>query len=159
AAAIATNPVTTTATGAAFTVTPSQMGTYAASISPIAIYGSFSVTANPAASLVISAAGTGTTTVVDPVFANLGAGTATLVATITPNSGGATVNEGSVSFTVTGPGGVLGSIVSSAVGAGSSSVLFTIPAGTAAGSYTITAQYSDTAGPGGLYLTSSGIGT
>ena len=158
-AAVTTNPVTTNTTGAAFTVTPAQVGTYTASIAPIAVYGSYSVTANPAASLVISAAGTATTTTVDPVFANLGATTATLVATITPNSGGATVNEGIVSFNVTGPGGVLGSVVSSPVSAGSASVLFAIPAGTAAGSYTVAAQYSDTAGPGGLYLTSSGTGT
>jgi len=158
-ATITTNPITTAATGATFTVTPAQVGTYTAAIAPIAIYGSYSVTANPAASLVISAAGAATSTAVDPVFANLGAASATLAATITPNSGGATVNEGSVSFTVTGSGGMLGSVVSSPVSAGSASVLFAIPAGTVAGSYTVTAQYSDTAGPGGLYLPSSGTGT
>ncbi len=158
-ATITNNPLTSTAAGAAFAVTPSQVGTYTASISPITVHGSYAITANPAASLVISAAGAATFTAVNPVFAGLGTGSATLSATVSPTSGGATVNEGSVSFTVSGPGGSMGSAVSAPVSAGTASVLFTIPAGTAAGSYTITAQYSDTAGPGGLYLTSNGSGT
>jgi fibronectin-binding autotransporter adhesin len=69
----------------------------------------------------------------------------TLTATVTSSAG--TVNEGSVSFTLLDSNGnTVGTSTSGPVSNGSASVNFSLPAGTAAGSYTIEAAYSDSAG-------------
>ncbi len=57
------------------------------------------------------------------------------------------VNTGQVLFTVSGTGGTVGTPLSSAVnGSGQAGVVYTLPGGTTAGTYTITASYTD---PGG----------
>jgi hypothetical protein len=69
----------------------------------------------------------------------------TLNATVTSPTG--PVNEGTVKFTVLAGSSVVGSSVTSGtVSNGAASVTFTVPAGTAAGSYSVLAQYSDSVG-------------
>jgi uncharacterized repeat protein (TIGR01451 family) len=79
----------------------------------------------------------------------------TLSATVTSTS--STVNEGTVTFSLlnssANPIGF--PVTSSTVTGGSASVSFTLPGGTAVGSYTIDATYH----PGPDFLTSSGVGT
>ncbi len=72
----------------------------------------------------------------------------TLTATVTLTTGGAPVTSGTVQFTVSGTGGTIGTPPAPATlnGSGQASVSYTIPAGTAGGTYTITATYSDTVG-------------
>jgi hypothetical protein len=77
--------------------------------------------------------------------------TVTLSATVTSPGGGA-VNEGSVSFAV----GNLNSVSGKVNSQGQASVGFVLPAGFAAGNYTITASYSDAQGN---FNSVSGTGT
>jgi hypothetical protein len=67
----------------------------------------------------------------------------TLTATVTDDT--QTVNEGSVTFTLVGSNGTLGTAQGTVTG-GSASANFPLPANTAVGSYTIDASYSDSAG-------------
>jgi hypothetical protein len=68
-----------------------------------------------------------------------------LTATVTSSAG--IVNEGSVTFTVVdGSGNTIGTAISGNVSNGSARVSYVLPGGTAAGSYTIQAAYSDSAG-------------
>jgi hypothetical protein len=68
-----------------------------------------------------------------------------LTATVT--SSGGTVNEGSVQFTILQGSTVIGTATSGNVNSsGQASVSYALPAGTAAGSYTIDAAYSDSTG-------------
>ena len=69
--------------------------------------------------------------------------TVTLTATVTA-TGIAEVNEGTVAFTVLGTTG--GTVTSPTVVNGAASVTYTIPAGQAAGAYTIQAVYTDASG-------------
>jgi len=57
-----------------------------------------------------------------------------------------TVSEGIVTFTVASGGTMIGAPVQSAVNSGSASAAFTLPAGLAAGNYTITVHYTDNSG-------------
>jgi hypothetical protein len=81
--------------------------------------------------------------------------TVTLTATVT--STGGTVNEGTVTFAVFNSHNVqVGSQLSGgAVASGAASATYTLPAGTAAGSYTVQATYSDS---NGIFQTSTSSG-
>ena len=68
----------------------------------------------------------------------------TLTATVV--SSGGTVNVGTVTFTVSRGGTTIGSPASGTVVNGSVSATFVLPAGTGAGSYTITASYNGAGG-------------
>jgi hypothetical protein len=69
----------------------------------------------------------------------------TLTATVTSSAG--TVNEGSVTFTLLdSKGNTIGTATTGAVSNGSVSVSYSLPGGTAAGSYTIEADYTDSSG-------------
>ena len=68
----------------------------------------------------------------------------TLAATVTSSAG--TVAAGSVTFTLKNGSTVIGVAVSGPVSSGSASVTYSLPARTAAGSYTIQAVYSTAAG-------------
>ena len=67
----------------------------------------------------------------------------TLTATVT--SSGGTVNEGTETFTLLSGSTVLGTAVTVNVAAGAASASYSLPAGTAGGSYTIQAVYNGTA--------------
>jgi hypothetical protein len=68
----------------------------------------------------------------------------TLNATVTSDTG--TVNEGTVMFTILQGTTVIGTAVSGPVSSGAASATYVLPGGTAAGTYTIEADYSDSAG-------------
>ena len=71
----------------------------------------------------------------------------TLTAAVTDNSG--TVSVGSVVFTITNGTTTVATTLPINVGGGMASTTFTLPAGTHAGSYTISATYSGAPGLGG----------
>jgi hypothetical protein len=78
----------------------------------------------------------------------------TLTANVTSTTGGP-VNEGTVVFAVTG----VGTVSASVNGSGLASTTLTLPANTAAGTYSITASYSDATNANGVVNFSSGSGT
>jgi hypothetical protein len=82
--------------------------------------------------------------------------TFTLSASVSGSAG--TVNEGQVIFTVRLGGMVIGTPVAGTVSNGVSSAVFTLPANTAAGAYTVTAAYVDNAASP-LFAASNGNGT
>jgi len=72
---------------------------------------------------------------------------ATVATNCATNGSCPVVNEGTVTFTVTDASDTtVGTAISGSVSGGGASASFAIPAGTAPGSYTITAAYHDTAG-------------
>jgi trimeric autotransporter adhesin len=92
----------------------------------------------------LTVSGGTTTTAASNATANFSANAqnVTLTATVTSSSG--TVNEGIVDFTlVDSNGNTIGTSTPGAVTNGSASVSYALPAGTAVGSYTIEASYSD----------------
>jgi hypothetical protein len=93
-----------------------------------------------------------TTVSVSSATATYGDNSVTLNATVT--AGSTVVNEGTVTFTVTGSP-VVGSATSGTVSNGAASVSYVLPAGTAARDYTITAEYSGSSNFSG----NSGTGT
>ena len=99
-------------------------------------------------------AGTPTTTTAanDTVIYNAAAQQVLLSATVTESGG--TVNSGKVTFTVFNSSNtqIGSSLTSGTVSDGFASVLYVVPAGTPAGTYTIEAQFSDS---GGTLLSSS----
>jgi hypothetical protein len=106
--------------------------------------------------LVISPAGTTITSLAAPsVGLSASPQTVTLSATVASTVVGDTVNEGSVTFTVTDSNKVVigTSVFANVNGNGDASVPFTVPANTALGTYTITAQYSDS---NGRFVSSNG---
>ena len=116
--------------------------------------GSGKLTVNPAP----QPAATTTTPAAITTTASAADQTITLTATLTP----ATVNEGAVTFTVQSPatGNLtavtqVGQPVVANVVNGAASASFTLPGGTAAGTYTVQASYADVPG-GTAYATSSG---
>jgi hypothetical protein len=82
----------------------------------------------------------------------------TFTASVTPGSGNP-VSEGLVTFTVlNGAGNPVGSPVSGPVTEGNATAEFDVPGGTAVGTYTITATYTDPTGTSFYTSTSSGSG-
>jgi hypothetical protein len=105
---------------------------------------SFASSSDNTHTLTVSAATTTTTASNATIAFSTSAQNVTLTATVT--SGAGTVNEGSVQFTILEGTTVIGTATSKAVSNGSASVSYSLPAGTAAGTYTIKADYTDTTG-------------
>jgi hypothetical protein len=120
-----------------------------ATLSPAAVLSNYNIT-NAGASFTVNPANT--TTKAAMAAATYGQpSTITLSATVTVNSPSqATVNEGTVTFTVTG----FGSVTSSTISGGSASASFSV-SGIPAGIYAITATYN----PGNDFNTSYGANT
>jgi hypothetical protein len=117
--------------------------------------GNFAASSDNTHTLTVNAASTTTTASnVTTSFSQSGQ-SVTLTANVTSSAGA--VNEGSVTFTIVdAQGNTIGTATSGAVSNGQASVNFALPSGTAAGSYTIQADYSDSAGN---FAASSGQGT
>jgi hypothetical protein len=100
--------------------------------------------------LTVTSAATATTTTVANASATFSASSqpVTLSATVTSTAG--TVNAGTVTFTVQGT-----KVTSGTVANGAATAVYTLPAGTAAGSYPISAAYT----PDGNFGASSGVST
>ncbi len=112
-------------------------------------------TASNTLTLIVNSATVNTTTTVSNAVATYGDSSVTLNATVTPASGPA-VNNGSVTFTVKqGPTTIGVATTDTTVVAGAASVSYALPAGTAAGPYTIEASYSGATG----FNASSGTGS
>ena len=105
--------------------------------------------------MIVNAATVNTTTTVSNATATYGDASVTLNATVTPASGPA-INSGSVTFTVKQGLTTIGvATTDTTIVSGAASVNYLLPAGTAAGPYTIEATYT----PGAGFNTSSGTGT
>lgn len=107
--------------------------------------GAFAPSSDNIHTLTVSAASTSTkaTSATAPFDSN--AQNVTLSASVTSSAG--TVNEGSVTFTLLDSNGnTVGTSTSGTVSNGQASVIFTLPGGTSAGSYTIDASYGDSVG-------------
>jgi hypothetical protein len=135
-------PVTsgTVTNGAATAVYTVPAGTAAGSYPITAVYnasGSFSESSGTA-SLTVRAASTRTTAANAIADCSASSQPVTLSATVTSAAG--TVNAGTVTFTVQGT-----PVTSGTVTNGAASAVYTLPAGTAAGSYPVTAAYSGSA--------------
>ncbi len=105
--------------------------------------------------LIVNSATVNTTTTVANATATYGDSSVTLNATVTPDSGPA-VNSGSVTFTVKQGATTIGvATADNTIVAGAASVSYGLPAGTAAGPYTIEASYSGATG----FNASAGTGT
>ncbi len=91
--------------------------------------------------LAVNGAGTITTAANASIPVGVAAQAVTLAAVVT--SGGSPVNEGTVTFTVMKGAAIVGTATAGSVSAGNASVSYTLPAGTAAGTYTIQAVFSD----------------
>ncbi len=99
-------------------------------------------TASNTLTLIVNAATVNTTTTVANATATYGDTSVTLNATVTPASGPA-INSGSVTFTVKQGLTTIGvATTDNTVVAGAASVSYALPAGTAAGPYTIEAAYT-----------------
>uniref|UniRef100_Q02CP8 Polymorphic membrane protein n=1 Tax=Solibacter usitatus (strain Ellin6076) TaxID=234267 RepID=Q02CP8_SOLUE len=93
-----------------------------------------------------------TTTTASPASATFSASSQVVALSATVTSAGGTVNAGTVTFTVFNASSVqVGSATPGTVSGGSASANFTLPAGTAAGTYSIHASY----GGSGNFLASS----
>jgi hypothetical protein len=107
--------------------------------------GNFASSSDNTHTLTVSAASTTTTATSATATYSTSAQDVTLNATVTSSAG--TVNEGSVTFTlVDSNGNMIGAATSGLVSNGSASASYALPANTAVGSYTIEANYSDSAG-------------
>ena len=147
--ATGTSATTVAGTGATFTnLSVNATGTDSLSVN-IPVFTGTTLTAGPE-TLTINSAGAATTTAESapsPASFSPSSQTVTLAATVTFTIGGAPVNAGQVLFTVSGTGGTVGTPLSSAVnGSGEAGVFYTIPGGTHAETYTVTASYTN---PGG----------
>ncbi|HEX5832479.1 MAG TPA: kelch repeat-containing protein, partial [Pyrinomonadaceae bacterium] len=163
AAVFGTNPVTTTNTNVvtSLSVTTSAStptGTYTFQVTGTNGGGGCQgpgPTASNTLTLIVNSAAVNTTTAVTNATATYGDASVTLNATVTPASGPA-VNSGSVTFTVKqGPTTIGVATTDSTIVAGAASVNYLLPAGTAAGPYTIEASYSGATG----FNASSGSGS
>jgi len=117
-----------------------------------AVYGgtaSLSSSSDSTHTLTVNAAST--TTAAANASATYSAGNQSVHLSATVTSSAGTVSEGSVTFTLLNGSTPVGSPVSGNVTAGSASANYTLPAGTAGGTYTIQATYNGTA----EYATSS----
>ena len=162
-AVFGTNPVTTTGANVvtSFSVTTSGSttpGTYTFQVTGTNGGGGCQgagPTASNTLTLIVNAATVNTTTTVANASATYGDASVTLNATVTPVSGPA-VNNGSVTFTVKQGLTTIGvATTDSSIVSGAASVNYLLPAGTAAGPYTIEAAYT----PGAGFNASSGAGS
>ena len=163
AAVFGTNPVTTTGANVvtAFSVTTSAStptGTYTFQVTGTNGGGGCQgpgPTASNTLTLIVNSAAVNTTTAVTNATATYGDASVMLNATVTPDSGPA-VNAGSVTFTVKQGATTIGvATTDTTIVAGAASVSYLLPAGTAAGPYTIEAAYSGATG----FNASSGSGS
>ncbi|HEU4794452.1 MAG TPA: kelch repeat-containing protein, partial [Pyrinomonadaceae bacterium] len=162
AAVFGLNPVTTTGANVvtSFSVTTSAStptGTYTFQVTGTNGGGCQGPgpTASNTLTLIVNAATVDTTTTVTNATATYGDASVALNATVTPASGPA-VNSGSVTFTLKqGPTTIGVATTDTTIVAGAASVNYLLPAGTAAGPYTIEASYSGATG----FNPSSGSGT
>jgi Bacterial Ig-like domain (group 3) len=106
--------------------------------------GTFADSSDGSHSLTVGEAGTSTAAVAAGTTYSPGSQSVDLSASV--GSAAGTVDQGSVLFTIEQGATVVGTPVSGPVSGGSASVAYALPAGTAAGSYTIVASYSDSAG-------------
>ena len=160
---LASNPVTTTGANVvtSFSVTTSAStptGTYTFQVTGTNGGGGCQgpgPTASNTLTLIVNSAAVNTTTAVTNATATYGDASVTLNATVTPTSGPA-VNAGSVTFTVKQGATTIGvATTDTTIVAGAASVNYLLPAGTAAGPYTIEASYSGATG----FNASSGSGS
>jgi hypothetical protein len=142
--AISPSVVAGTASGTYMVPAGTAFGTYTIK----AVYsgtGNFTTSTDMSQSLAVNSSGAPTT--VSAVEASASFGTAdqkvTLNINITSTAG--QVNEGTVTFTILSGTTLIGTAVTANVAAGSASAKYTIPAGTAPGTYTIKAVYNGTA--------------
>ncbi len=124
-------------------------GTAAGSYSIEAAYsdsaGTFAASSDDTQTLTANAASTITTASSTAASFSTSVQDVTLSATVTSSAG--TVNEGSVNFTLfDSNGNTIGTTTAGTVSNGQASVSYLLPGGTAAGSYSILADYSDSAG-------------
>ena len=107
--------------------------------------GNYTASSDDSHDLTVTAATTTTTASTVTTTFSASDQTVTLSATVT--SGAGTVNEGSVTFLLfDSNGNTVGSSVSGTVSNGTASASFVLPGGSAVGSYTIMADYSDSSG-------------
>ncbi len=113
-----------------------------------AVYsGSTNFTGSVDTTHVLAVSGAGTITAASNASATYNANnTQSVTLTATVNSPNGVVNEGTVTLTVLNGSTPIGSAAMGPVSGGSASATFTLPAGTAIGSYTIQAVYTDPAG-------------
>ncbi len=104
----------------------------------------FSASSDSAHTLTINPAATTTTASPVTVAFSNSAQNVTFSATVT--SGAGTVNEGAVTFQVVAGSTLIGTATTGSVSNGTASVSYPLPAGQAAGSYTIRARYQDSTG-------------
>ena len=133
-----------TAAGNAFLPAGTPVGTYT-------IDAIFDGTASFATSLpqsstltVVAPEATSTTAAAASASFNSASQTIPLSASVTSTAG--TVNEGTVTFTILQGSNQIGSSVTANVTSGAASAIYTLPANTPLGTYTIQAVYSDTGG-------------
>jgi hypothetical protein len=144
-----TEPVTITANGSYTTPTgylPTVTGTYQwdASYSGDSNNNAASDTNDPselAAALTPPGGSTTTATLAVSTAFSEGGRTVSLSATVDSSAG--TVTEGAVTFMLLSGSTVIGSPTTGTVSGGQTTVSYTLPAGTAAGTYTINADYAD----------------
>jgi CSLREA domain-containing protein len=145
----------TVASGAATVSYPLPAGQAAGTYTIQADYtdttGNYANGSDTAHTLTISGAATTVAAVNQTITYSGAAQNVTLTAAVTSTAG--TVAEGTVTFTLKQGATTIGTAVTSTtVAAGAASVTYVVPAGTAAGSYTIQAVYNDA---GGNYATGS----
>jgi hypothetical protein len=134
--------VANSAAGASYTLPPSLAG---GSYVIQAIYSgtpNFQSATDSTHVLTINPAATQTAATGAGTLFNTAAQTVTLAATVTSPAG--TVNEGSETFTVMNGGVAVGSPVTVSVASGAASANYSLPAGTAPGTYTIEVDYNGT---------------
>ncbi|HEY7424816.1 MAG TPA: Ig-like domain-containing protein, partial [Gemmataceae bacterium] len=103
-------------------------------------------TSNHASALIAPLGASATSTSASSATAPFSSSTQTVNLSATVTSSGGTVNEGSVTFTILQGTTVIGTATSGPVSDGQASVSYSLPGGTAAGTYTIEADYSDDSG-------------
>jgi cyclophilin family peptidyl-prolyl cis-trans isomerase len=86
---------------------------------------------------------TTSTITASPATATFGSSSQAVTLTATVKSGGSNATSGTVSFSVFNGATQIGSTVTGAVSNGAATAIFTLPGGTAAGTYSIHADYSD----------------
>ncbi len=120
-------------------------GTYTIKVAYSDTSGNFASSTDNTHTLTVSAAPTTTTASNATASFSSSAQNVNLTATVTSSAG--TVNEGSVTFTVVDiNGNTIAQSTPATVSNGSANANLSLPAGTAAGSYTIEAAYSDSTG-------------
>lgn len=134
--------------------TATLSGTPAAGTSgiyPITITAANGILPNGTQSFTLTVEQTSTTTQATNASIAFSASSQSVALLATVSSSGGTVNAGTVTFTVLSGSTPVGSATTASVNAGAANVLYTLPAATGAGTYTIQAVYN----AGGPFATSS----